>query len=122
MIIQFIKHLGRLGKGGRQNRPGGAKAPRFPGALQAEVEVEADVEVEVEVEVAPGRRYTLSVNRCTRHDLARGPDGLCARCLKDKERLSAPRNDRLRIAARLLLALLAFIATFAALLSYCDTN
>jgi hypothetical protein len=62
------------------------------------------------------------VNRCTRHGLARGPSGLCSRCLSDKARLSVPRTDRTRAAARLFLALLAFVATFAALMSYCDTN
>lgn len=62
------------------------------------------------------------MSRCTRHGLARGPDGLCSRCLADRERLSVPRADHARTAARIFLSLLAFVATFAALLSYCDTN
>jgi hypothetical protein len=72
--------------------------------------------------VRRARDTLMDVNRCTRHDLARGPEGLCARCVADKERLSVPRGDALRTVARLLLAFMAFVATFAALLSFCDTN
>ncbi len=65
--------------------------------------------------------------RCARHDLAKGPDGLCALCRRDLQHAGevsrVRQSDRLpRLIAKLVLGGVAGVATFFLMLALFDTS
>lgn len=67
----------------------------------------------------------MSASRCKRHDLAAGPDGRCVVCRRELEAGEAARvrkDDRpVRLVAKVIVGLVAGVATFFLLLSIFDT-
>jgi hypothetical protein len=64
--------------------------------------------------------------RCDQHDLAAGPDGRCTLCGREdalKGRVQSEREDRtIRGVAKIVVAAMAGLVVFAALLALCDTK